>query len=96
MVCDNMKVKPTREKIIKDMRKGIVEFSFTKADGELREMCGTLVNQAIPEDKIPTTDFNSIAKSSPDVIRCFDVDIKDWRSFKISTLQSYEGIKRSL
>lgn len=91
-----MKVKPTRERIIKDMRKGIVEFSFTKTDGELREMRATLVNQVIPSDKIPETDYNSVAKSNPEVIRCFDVDIKDWRSFKISTLNSYEGVQRYL
>lgn len=91
-----MKLKPTRERIIKDMRKGIVEFSFEKKDGELREMRATLVNQVMPPDKIPETDYNSITKSSPDTIRCFDVDIKDWRSFNISSLQSYEGIKRLL
>lgn len=95
-MVNEMKVKPPREKIIRDMRKGIVEFTFTKSDGELREMRGTLVNRVIPEDKIPTTDYNSVSKANPDVIRCFDIDIKDWRSFKISTLQSYEGIKRAL
>ena len=91
-----MNRKPTRERIIKEMRKGIVEFSFEKKDGELREMRATLVNQVMPEDKIPQTDYNSIAKSHPDVIRCFDVEIKEWRSFNISKLKSYDGIKKLL
>lgn len=91
-----MKVKPTRDKIIRDMRKGIVAFSFTKNDGDLRDMRATLVNEKIPEEKLPTSDYNSSLKSNPDVIRCFDVEIKEWRSFKISTLNSYEGIQSLL
>jgi len=93
---ETMNHKPTREWIIKEMRKGIVEFSFEKKDGELREMRATLVNQVMPEDKIPQTDYNAIAKSHPDVIRCFDVEIKEWRSFNISKLKSYDGIKKLL
>ena len=91
-----MKILPTREKIIKDMRKGIVEFSFEKKDGEMREMKATLVNQVMPPDKIPETDYNSITKSNPDTIRCFDIEKKDWRSFNVSSLKEYTGLKRLL
>lgn len=88
-----MKVVPTREFILKDLRKGIVGFTFKKKNGDLREMKATLVNRVMPENKIPQSDYNSaLVKENKEVIRCFDVDIKDWRSFRIDSLEEYTGV----
>lgn len=86
-----MKLKPTRDKILKDLRTGIVSFSFKKKNGDLREMKATLAVRLMPEDKIPETDHNFSLKST-DTIRCFDTEIKDWRSFNVNTLESYDGL----
>jgi hypothetical protein len=86
-----MKIKPPKKKIIKDMRKGIVQFSFHKLNtGELREMRATLMNKHIPEKELPESDQN--VTISNDLVKCFDVDAEGWRSFRISTLESYDGI----
>lgn len=95
---DNIpKVTPPRALILRDLRKGIVEFKFKKANGDMREMRATLVNRVMPENKIPTSDYNSsLLRENVDVIRCFDVDIKDWRSFRVDSLESYNGIVEAL
>lgn len=89
-----MNPKPTRERILKDMRKSVVSFTFTKKDGTDRDMRATLQVSHMPESKIPVSDSNAIVGMNPapaDVIRCFDVDINEWRSFNISSLKYYSG-----
>lgn len=53
--------------------------TFTKTDGSAREMRCTLVEGAIPAEKIPkNTDRSTPAATQ----RVFDVDKQEWRSFK--------------
>ena len=53
--------------------------TFTKTDGSSREMHCTLVESAIPADKIPR---NTDRPNSPTTQRVFDIDKQEWRSFK--------------
>lgn len=53
--------------------------TFTKSDGSSREMHCTLVEGAIPLDKIPK---NADSPTSTTTQRVFDVDKQEWRSFK--------------
>ena len=53
--------------------------TFRKSDGTDREMKGTLVPSAIPQDKVPTGNDHV---DNADVQRVFDVDLGEWRSFR--------------
>jgi hypothetical protein len=81
---------PTKDKIISHMRTGIVNFTFKKKDGELREMNGTLVENQIPEFRAKETSANP-HDADPDLVVCWDTDKTAWRSFKISSLEEYNG-----
>lgn len=86
-----MKRVPEKNFILKEMRRGIVEVKFTKANGEERVMHGTLNSSRIPKREHRETNPNP-HNESKDLVRCFDVEKDAWRSFKISTLLEYNGI----
>lgn len=86
---------PTKERIIGDMKMGVVNFSFEKKDGELREMNATLVSSQIDPRFHKQTSPNP-PTNSPDLVVCWDVDQVGWRSFNISTLKEYNGKVRNV
>lgn len=79
-----------KQEIKKLLRQGVVEFTFTKADGSVRSMNGTT-----KADLLPVLDEDSTSKThsvEPDhLVRVFDVDIQDWRSFRIDSLLTFNG-----
>lgn len=62
-----------------------LRITFTKSDGTEREMRCTLVESAIPSDKIPKNTDRVVV---PATQRVFDLDKQEWRSFK------WESVKR--
>jgi hypothetical protein len=62
-----------------------LRITFTKADGSEREMRCTLVESAIPPDKVAKRTGRTITAA---VQRVFDVDKQQWRSFK------WDAVKR--
>lgn len=56
-----------------------LRITFTKADGSDREMRCTLVESAIPSDKVPKGTGRETATTTQ---RVFDTDKGEWRSFK--------------
>lgn len=83
---------PTRAQIVEDLQNQEVIFSFEKKDGDIRHMRATLAKSLIPEDKMPKN-FDSI--SSEEIVRCFDLDINEWRSFRINSLKFWGTIEES-
>lgn len=65
---------------IKDLR-----ITFTKSDGTDREMRCTLVESAIPAEKLPKNTGRSTTETNQ---RVFDLEKQEWRSFK------WESVKR--
>lgn len=62
------------DSVVKDLR-----ITFTKSDGTDREMRCTLVESAIPADKVP----KGTGREAPTTTqRVFDLDKGEWRSFK--------------
>lgn len=61
---------------------GVINVKFTKSDGEIRDMRCTQNGDLIQKDKLPTNSDTSFDLT--DLIRVFDVDIDEWRSFKPS------------
>ena len=66
---------------------GIIHFSYFKDDGSIREARGTLSVHVIPRDEAPKG--TSTAKPNFEVINYYDIDKKDWRSFKITNFIGY-------
>jgi hypothetical protein len=61
-----------------------VVVTFTKKDGTERVMKCTKNFDYIPEEKLPKT---TVPES--DVIRVFDLEISEWRSFNIESVKDF-------
>ena len=72
------------------LREGAVKVTFTKVDNTERVMRCTLSDKLIPEEKIPVGKF--ISNNYDDVIRVYDLDKSDWRSFRVNSIISTEKI----
>jgi len=68
----------------------LVEVEFTKVNGDLRKMKCTKAAVHIPDDKLPAG--NNISKLNEDVIRVYDVDVGDWRSFRADSIKTFRVV----
>ena len=88
------RLRPTYATVMKHLYRGIVSLSFTKKDGSLREMNATLVTSAIPakhqKESLPND------PTEKENILVWDVDQIGWRTFKMSTIESYDGLVKYL
>ena len=67
------------------MRTNIVQFSYFKTDGSIRQARGTLSLDLIPEDKRPKTESpKKKRKENYGAFTYYDLDRAAWRSFKIT------------
>ena len=88
-----METEMTYEEIVNTLREGVVNLSFTKVkDGEVREMKATLVSDMIPADKMPKTDANANTEKNQLAVRVFDLDLNDWRSFRVDSLLTFSAV----
>lgn len=62
-----------------------LRITFTKADGTDRELVCTLLESAIPADKVPK---GTGRDSSETTQRVFDVEKQEWRSFKWESVKT--------
>lgn len=77
-----------RDDILRDLREGVVEVTFTKVNGEQRLMRCTLRPDLLPpsykEDKDQENTFH---KENPEVIAAWDVQKGGWRSFRVNSVE---------
>lgn len=66
-----------------------VDLTFKKVNGEIRKMRCTLNEELIPDDKKSTGD--SKRKTPTDSIAVYDLDKKDWRSFRYDSIIEFSG-----
>ena len=73
------------ERFKKALYEGVVEFTFCKKDGSVRDAKGTTNLVLIPSDKWPKGEEQSQRQrqSQCQTINYFDFDRNDWRSFQI-------------
>jgi hypothetical protein len=64
-----------------------VQVIFTKLTGERRVMNCTKNTQFIPPSQLPAVNE---ANMGTDYVRVFDLDINEWRSFRKSSVISYQ------
>ena len=86
-------MKLDKQIILKHLYNGVVTLSFKKADGELREMNATLVTKYIDPKEIKESMANP-EDSNPNLVVCWDMDKRGWRSFKVDTIEEYKGVTR--
>lgn len=73
--------------------KGTVHVNFTKKNGEMRYMRCTLVKTDIPKDQHPKSWSSTEPKEQEkkDVVTVYDLDKKDWRSFRKDSIVSWRA-----
>ena len=65
----------------------IIEVTFTKVDGTERKMNCTLNYEHIPEDKKPQNLYKGEkVMENLDILKVFDTDKQDWRSFRVENV----------
>lgn len=74
------------EEIKACLQEGIVEVTFTKANGEERVMLATLNDGLIPVDLQPK---GTDRKTSDQVQAVYDVEADGWRSFRWDSIISW-------
>lgn len=75
-----------RTTLLKDLKRGVVEIHFTKADGTPRKMRATLAPQMLPPNHNINEEKEFHAKNQ-DVIAVWDIEKSGWRSFRINTVE---------
>jgi len=83
-----------RDTILKDLRKYVIEVTFTKVNGENRVMRCTLRPELLPtryaeEDFEKETNFH---KENPEVISAWDIQKGGWRSFRIESVSYVQNV----
>ena len=68
-----------------------MKVKFTKVNGDEREMFCTLTNEYIPEDKVYGD--GSARKKNMDVLAVFDIEKRDWRSFRIENVVDFAIVR---
>lgn len=76
----------TRESIKQILLNNVLVVKFTKKDGTVRDMICTLNPSLLPtvekSDKEPM-------KENLEVIRVFDLEVKEWRSFRLNSIMNF-------
>lgn len=82
-----------REQMAETLREGVVDLSFEKVkDGTIREMRATLKQGLIPEDKMPKGGSVDQNVGGDTTLRVFDLDLNEWRSFRIDKVISFHSV----
>ena len=88
-----MAIDLTRDEMLTALREGTVSLSFEKVkDGLVREMNATLVQDAIPTDKLPKGGTVDQSVGGDATLRVFDMDIQEWRSFRVDNVLTFAKV----
>ena len=80
----------------------ILMVTFTKKNGDVREMYCTLQKEFIPEhkkyfestaDRANSQENNKIRQKNLDVLAVFDMEKADWRSFRLASITAFEIVR---
>lgn len=78
-----------RNSVIADLRACVVEVYFKKVDGTMRKLHGTLRPDFMPQEHTleEQTKEKGYHRENPEVIACYDVINRGWRSFRIDSVE---------
>jgi len=77
-------LKLDKEQILNELYAGITTVSFTKVNGDRRDMNCTLNKAYIPAKRADAS--NKVRKENPEVQAVWDTDKKAWRSFRWNSI----------
>jgi len=78
-------MKVTKVKLKKMLQKDALTVVFTKKDGTER-----IMNCTLQESHLPTVEKNEDSrKENKDVLSVWDLDVNDWRSFRLDSIKKY-------
>jgi len=81
-----------RELLKEALEHNIVTVTFNKVDGTERVMQCTLMEDVIPS-AIPTKETKEPRPVNANVLNVWDIDKRDWRSFRVANVTGYELVK---
>jgi hypothetical protein len=81
-----------REMLKKVLEENIVSVTFNKVDGTERVMQCTMMKDVVPS-LIPLKEGVEPRKVNPNVLNVWDIDKRDWRSFRVANVTGYELVK---
>lgn len=67
------------------LKEGNVDLEFVKKDGSTRKMVATLQESVVPQYEKKT---DREKKATIETMSVFDVELKEWRSFKLDNLKT--------
>lgn len=88
MLIKDMTIDEKRHILISMLAKGIHTVSFTKVNGEHRDMPCTLSTNLLPPSPIKEDTAKKERKVNTDTLRVFDTTKNEWRSFRIDSVIS--------
>jgi len=77
-----------KKDILLMLESGLCEITFTKVDGTIRTIVGTLNRELIPPEKLPKGTSKS---QNEDVQPVYEVDLDQWRSFRWDSVIGYNA-----
>ena len=85
----------TKEEIVAMLQAGVCEVTFTKVNGELRQMPCTLKNELLPVVDTQTINESKTRKTNIDNLSVWCTDKNEWRSFKIANVQQITPLHKT-
>ena len=85
-----------RDTILKDLREYVIEVTFTKVNGEQRNMRCTLRPDLLPPNYVnEISEEKKYHQTNPDVIAAWDVQKGGWRSFRIDSVTYIQNVNEN-
>lgn len=82
-----------KDTIVEELKSNIVIVNFTKVNGEERNMTCTLLPHLLPESDNEET--KRTIKENSDVVRCYDLSARGWRSFRVDSINDIVKVVNS-
>lgn len=82
----------TKEQLVEMLKKGVVEITFTKVNGEQRVMLSTLCENLLPTKAFTAESAEAKRDPNPDVIAVYVTDAQGWRSFRVANVISAKEV----
>ncbi len=86
IVEQNIKSPNLRQDLREFLFDGEIEVKFEKVDGTERVMRCTLHPELIPDAMMPKGDIDPQPTENLDIMKVFDIEVKQWRSFRLENL----------
>lgn len=77
----------TREQLVETLQNNVCRVTFTKVNGEIREMPCTLKREVVP-----VVESKGVKKPNDSVLSVWCTDKQAWRSFRIDSVTNVEVI----